>query len=89
MGVALKGNALAAQLLCGFLHIHPFEWHNAKTGPQSPIDNRDWGPAYGIGTKGRRDNLSESAPCTKASLALLERLLKVGNQIGRVLEAAR
>ena len=33
MGIALKGNVLAAQLLCSFLHIHPFEWHNAKTGP--------------------------------------------------------
>ena len=32
MGVALKGKVLAAQLLCGFLHIHPFEWHNAKNG---------------------------------------------------------
>ena len=50
MGVALKGNVLAAQLLCGFLHIHPFEWRNAKTGPQSPTNSRDWGPAYGIGT---------------------------------------
>ena len=30
MGVALKGKVLAAQLLCGFLHIHPFEWRNAK-----------------------------------------------------------
>mgnify|MGYP006998722039 CR=1 FL=1 len=34
MGVALKGNVLAAQLLCGFLHIHPFEWRNGqKSGP--------------------------------------------------------
>ncbi len=50
MGVALKGNALAAQLLCGLLHIYPFEWRNTKTEPQSPANSRDWGPAYGIGT---------------------------------------
>ena len=36
-----------------------------KTGPRSPANSRDWGPAYGIGTKGHRSFLPASAPCTE------------------------